>query len=146
MRRFRRWLDNDKIEVQTLYGPLIQQALGGWVGKRLSVALDTSMLWDTYCIVRLSVIYRGRAVPVVWFVLEHGSAAVAYSAYKALLEAAAKRLPRSCQVVFLADRGFADTQLMGHLKRLGWHFRIRIKSNFWVDRPGRTPLQVGRIG
>jgi len=51
-----------------------------------------------------------------------------------------------CQVVFLADRGFADTQLMGHLKRLGWHFRIRIKSNFWVDRPGRAPLQVGRIG
>jgi hypothetical protein len=59
--------------------------------------------------VRLSVLYRGRAVPVVWYVLEHGSAAVAYSAYKALLEAAAKQLPRSCQVVFLADRGFADT-------------------------------------
>ena len=52
--------------MQTLYGPLIQQALEGWVGKRLSVALDTSMLWDTYCIVRWSVIYRGRAVPVVW--------------------------------------------------------------------------------
>ena len=66
VRRFRRWLDNDKIEVQTLYGPLIQQALGGWVGKRLSVALDTSMLGDTDCIGRLSVISRGRAVPVVW--------------------------------------------------------------------------------
>ena len=71
---------------------------------------------------------------------------MAYAAYKALLEDAAKRLPRSCKVVFLADRGFADTQLMGYLKQLGWHFRIRIKSNFWVDRPGRTPLQAGRIG
>lgn len=29
VRRFRRWLDNDKIEVQTLYGPLMQQALVG---------------------------------------------------------------------------------------------------------------------
>src|SRR3989441_11290043 len=35
---------------------------------------------------------------------------------------------------------------MGHLKRRGWHFRMRIKSNVWVDRPGRAPLQVGRIG
>ncbi len=35
---------------------------------------------------------------------------------------------------------------MGHLKRLGWHFRIRIKSKFWVSRPGREPFQVGRIG
>lgn len=146
VRRFRRWLDNDKIEVQTLYGPLIQQALGGWGGKQLSVALDTSMLWDTYCIVRLSVIYRGRAVPVVWYVLEHGSAAVASTVYQALLDEAAKLLPRSCKGVFLADRGFADTQLMGHLKRLGWHFRMRIKSNFWVYRPGCAPLQVGRIG
>ena len=71
VRRFRRWLDNDKIDVHTLYGPLMQQALGGWFGKQLYVALDTSMLWDTYCIVRLSVIYRGRAVPLVWGVLEH---------------------------------------------------------------------------
>ena len=45
----------------------------GWT-KPLYVALDTSMLWNTYCMVRLSVIYRGRAVPLVWCVLEHGSA------------------------------------------------------------------------
>ena len=86
VRRFRRWLDNDKIEAQPLYGPLIQQALVGWVGKRLYVALDTSMLWNTYCLVRLSVIYRGRAVPLVWRVIEHGSATVAYEIYKELLE------------------------------------------------------------
>jgi len=30
VRRFRRWLDNDKIEVSLLYGPLIQQALAEW--------------------------------------------------------------------------------------------------------------------
>ena len=78
--------------------------------------------------------------------LEHGSAAVASTVSKAWLEEAAKRLPRSCQVVFLADRGCADTQLMGHLKRLGWHVRMRITSHFWVDRPGRAPWHVGRIG
>jgi len=146
VRRFRRWLDNEKIEVQTLYGPLMQQALVGWFGKRLSVALDTSMLWNTYGIVRLSVVYRGRAIPLVWCVLAHGSATVAYEVYKELLDKAAQLLPRSCQVVFLADRGFADTQLLGHLKRLGWHFRMRIKSNFWVYRPDRDPFQAGRIG
>ena len=78
VRRFRRWLDNDKIEVHALYGPLIHQALIGWVDKTLYVALDTSMLWNSYCMVRLSVFYRGRAVPLVWCVLEHASATVAY--------------------------------------------------------------------
>jgi Transposase DDE domain len=145
VRRFRRWLDNDNIEVHALYGPLMQQALIGWVEKRLYVALDTSMLWNTYCMVRLSVIYRGRAVPLVWCVLEHGSATVAYDVYKALLDKANTLVPFACKVVLLADRGFADTELMGHLQRLGWHFRLRIKSNFWIYCPGHGGFQVRDI-
>ena len=145
VRRFRRWLDNDKIKVHALYGPLMQQALIGWVDKTLYVALDTSMLWNTYCMVRLSVIYRGRAVPLVWCVLEHGSATVAYDVYQALLDKANTLVPFACKVVLLADRGFADTELMGHLKRLGWHFRLRIKSNFWICCPGHGGFQVRDI-
>ena len=145
VRRFRRWLDNDKIEVHALYGSLMQQALIGWVDKTLYVALDTSMLWNTYCMVRWSVIYRGRAVPWVWCVLEHGSATVAYDVYKALLDKANTLVPFVCKVVFLADRGFADTELMGHLKRRGWHFRLRIKSNFWIYCPGHGGFQVRDI-
>ena len=112
VRRFRRWLDNDRIDVHALYGPLMHQALIGWGDKTLYVALDTSMLWNTYCLVRLSVIYRGRAVPLVWCVIEHRSAAVAYERYQGLLEKAATLVPFACKVVFLADRGFADTELM----------------------------------
>lgn len=84
VRRFSRWLHNNRIKPQPLYGPLIEQAISAWVGKRLYVALDTSMLWNTYCMIRLSVIYRGRAVPLIWKVIEHGSASVAFEVYKAL--------------------------------------------------------------
>ena len=145
VRRFSRWLDNHRIKPEPLYGPLIEQALVGWVGKRVYVALDTSMLWNTYCLIRLSVIYRGRAVPLVWDVIEHGSAAVSFEAYQKLLEQAKTRLPFASEVVFLADRGFADTQLMGHLRDLGWHFRIRIKSNFWIHPTHLSPFQVGDV-
>jgi Transposase DDE domain len=145
VRRFRRWLDNDKIDVLSLYGPFMQQAVAAWGEQALYVALDTSMLWNTYCLVRLSVIYRGRAVPLVWCVLQHGSAQVAFEVYRDLLERAALLLPRSCKVVFLADRGFADTELMAHLQRLGWHWRIRIKGSFWLYRPGQCRCKVERL-
>jgi len=145
VRRFRRWLDNDKIDASSLYGPLIQQALADWGEHVLYVALDTSMLWNTYCLIRLSVIYRGRAVPLVWCVLKHGSAQVAFDAYQALLDRAAWLLPHCCKVIFLADRGFADTDLMAHLHRLGWHWRIRIKSSFWLYRRGRRRCKVERL-
>ena len=39
------------------------------------------MLWNTSCLMRLSVMYRGRAVPLVWQVIEHGSAAVSFETY-----------------------------------------------------------------
>lgn len=136
VRRFGRWLHNERIHVLELYGPLIQQALADWGDQRLRLALDTSMLWGRYCIVRISVIYRGRAVPLVWTVREHGSSSVAYQVYAYLLDEAAKLVPASCEVLFLADRGFADTQLMHHLKQLGWHWRIRIKGNFQVYYQG----------
>jgi Transposase DDE domain len=144
-RRFRRWLANDQIDVLSLYSPLMQQALVGWGEQALYVALDTSMLWNTDCLIRLSVIYRGRAVPLVWCVLQHGSAQVAFDAYQELLTRAAVLLPRGCSVVFLADRGFADTDLMAHLQRLGWHWRIRIKSSFWLYRRGHRRCKVERL-
>ena len=57
-----------------------------WGEPVLYVALDTSLLWNTYCLIRLSVIHRGRAVPLVWCVLHHGSAQVAFKVYQDLLE------------------------------------------------------------
>ena len=116
-----------------------------WGEQALYVALDTSMLWNTYCLIRLSVIYRGRAVPLVWCVLQHGSAQVAFTVYQDLLERAALLLPRRCKVIFLADCGFADTELMAQLQRLGWHWRIRIKRSFWLYRRGRPRCKVERL-
>jgi hypothetical protein len=141
-RRFRRWLGNRRIEVAPLYGPLIEQALCAWGAHTLYLALDTSMLWNQYCLVRLSVVYRGRAVPVVWEVLEHGSSSVTHAAYEALLDAVPPLLPAGVKVIFLADRGFADTELLAHLRRLRWHFRIRIKATFSVLRPGQPARKV----
>jgi hypothetical protein len=141
-RRFRRWLGNRRIEVAPLYGPLIEQALREWGPYTLYLALDTSLLWNQYCLIRLSVVYRGRAVPVVWEVIAHGSSSVTHATDEALLDAVPPLLPAGVKVVFLADRGFADTELLAHLRRLGWHFRIRLKASFSVLRPGQPVCKV----
>jgi len=145
VRRLRRWLDHNRITVEPLYGPLLATAVVGWVGKRMSGALETSRWWHTSCLIRLSVLSRGRAVPLVWRVIEHGSAAVSFETYQDLRNEAKRRLPLACPVVFLADRGFADTQLMGHLRGLGWPFRLRITSTLWMYPSHLAPFQVGEI-
>ena len=75
-RRFSRWLHNPRINPQRLYSPLIQAALKGWSEEVLYLSLDTSMLWNQYCLIRVALVYRGRAVPVAWRVIEHPSSSV----------------------------------------------------------------------
>lgn len=59
-----RWLAKHRSKPAPLYGPLIEKAVVRWGGQRMAVALDTSMWWHTYCRLRVSVIDRGRAVPL----------------------------------------------------------------------------------
>ena len=47
VRRFDRWLENDRIDVHALYGPFMPQALAEWGNHVLYLALDTAMWWDT---------------------------------------------------------------------------------------------------
>ncbi len=141
-RRFSRWLGNERVQEHALYARLIRYALSVWLQERLVLALDTTMLWERYCVIRVVIVYRGRAIPVVWKVLEHSSSMVAYAAYAPLLDAVVKVLPQGVEILFLADRGFADVELFKHLHRLGWHYRIRVKSNFLVYR-GKQGTPVG---
>jgi hypothetical protein len=145
VRRFSRWFKNPRIVVDELYGPIIGTALASWGEARLYLALDTSMLPDGYCQLRLSVIYRGRAVPLVWQVIAHKSSSVKFKTYQPLLDKAVALLPAGVAVVLLADRGFVDTQLMRYLQnKLMWHYRIRVKANihFFVKGQRLTASQL----
>jgi Transposase DDE domain len=145
-RRFSRWLHNPRINVARLYGPIIQAALSKWQDSELLLSLDTSMLWDSYCIIRLSVVYRGRAIPVGWRVIEHKSSSVQLSVYQDLLKRVAGLLPSGVKVVLLADRGFVDAELMRYVRNsLNWHYRIRLKGNVWFYRAGRGWRQVKQL-
>jgi hypothetical protein len=60
-----------------------------------------------------------------------------------MLKRAVQLLPNGISARFLADRGFADTELMRYLRdELHWNFRIRVKSNSWIHRPGRGWIQL----
>ncbi len=142
-RRFGRWLQNSRINVARLYGLLIRSALSEWQEANLYLSLDTSSLWDVYCIIRVSVVYRGRAVPVGWRVIRHPSCSVKLAVYRDLLKRVAGLLPVGVKIVLLADRGFVDVDLMRYVRQeLDWHYRIRVKGTFWFWQAGRGWRQI----
>lgn len=62
-RRWHRFLINQRVRISALYVPLVLVALNRWHGHRLYLTLDTTVLWDRYCMIHLSVVCCGRAVP-----------------------------------------------------------------------------------
>jgi hypothetical protein len=136
-RRARRWLGNSRINVHRLYKLIIKAALADWQDEVMYLSLDTSLFWDEYCLIRIAVVHRGRALPLGWRVLAHPSASVAADTYRELLQDVARLLPPGVKVVLLADRGFVQTETMTLVRTFGWHYRIRIKSNTWLWRSSR---------
>lgn len=147
-RRYRRWLENPAIDPTAVYGPLITRALRDWGAQPLVLALDTSVLFEKLCLIRVAVLFRGRAVPLVSRVLEHPSAQVSTAQLLPVL-AEVKGLLDFLglhRVRLLADRGFCDTALMAWLRVCGWHFRIRIKSSLILAAPdGQRLCKVNEV-
>lgn len=134
-RQLSRWLNNPRINPAKLYSPVIKALLAKWEDAEIYLSFDTSQLWEEYCIIRLCVVHRGRALPLCWRVIKHRSSSVDISTYQDMLKRASKLLPVNIKVIFLADRGFANPELVRYVRELKWQCRIRIKGNFWIHHP-----------
>ena len=150
IRRCSRWLDNSSIDPHVCYAPIFLHAMREWTQSPIYLALDTSMLYERFCCVRISMIYMNRAIPVAWCVLEHNSSSVKYDQYAHLFEWVKVLLPREAPIFFLADRGFVCKKLMRRLQQLSWFWRIRVKGNqkLWTGSsfitPKTLPLLMGK--
>lgn len=110
------FVHNPKISAETFYFPLLQQILSAWEGMAMTLTVDTSVLWDQYCLIEVCLIWGGRAIPLGQMVLEHGSATVGFEDYAPVLETTLRLLPPECQVMLLADRGFEHSALIRWLQ------------------------------
>ena len=134
-RRCQRWLNNSRIDPERLYSPLILWAIQGWQnpGHTLHLALDTTMLWNRICVVVLSVVCHGRAIPLLWQTLEHPSASVSAAVSIGLLEKADRLLAGFGAITLLADRAFPCAEL------LSW-FHGRDRWSYVMRLPGDTEI------
>lgn len=144
-RQVSRWLHNEKIIPKQVYRNLITSALIQWSQERVEIAIDCSGLWERFVIIRISLIYRGRAIPLAWKVLERKSVSVSFSDYADLLWTVQHLVPLSSKVLLLADRGFVDKALIGFAQTFKWDYIIRGKSSLLVQRKGHAPTKLGLL-
>jgi hypothetical protein len=139
MGRLSYFLHNQEITAARYYEPLLRHLLSAFAGEAILLTLDTSMLWDQFCLIEVCLAWGGRSFTLAQVVLEHGSAMVGFEQYKPVLERVQTVLPPEVQVTLLADRGFEHGDLMRWLNTQQWDWAIRVKSDLLVTtKAGRT--------
>ena len=64
LERLSYFVHNPRIVAQTFYVPLLKHFLATYAGLPLELTLDTSMLWDQFCLVKVCMIWGGRSIPL----------------------------------------------------------------------------------
>ena len=141
-RRWQRFVGNQRIRVRSLYVPLVLGTIKNWHSQRLYLALDTTMLWNRFCIIHLSIVCGGRAIPFLWKVLEHKSSTVAFTEYKQMLRLATKLLSDYSNIMLLADRGFANHELVNWLQNSTWHYCLRLPCDVILHGVRKHPIEL----
>lgn len=146
-RRLRRTLNDKWLTPELCYEPMLRLAID-WQEllrkrKPVLIIVDESGKEEEINLFRVSLAYRGTAVPLAWtnwlrpVKLEDGQ----YWKYvEQVLEQIARIIPKGLEVIVLADRAYDTPVFVDRIAAHGWHWLVRLKANGtarFLDKRGR---------
>lgn len=131
------------LDVHACFAPLLSWLVRLWpLGeKRLALALDATDLGERFTVLVISVLYRGCAIPVAWYVIAHHQRGAWHPQWLRLLRALVAALPRDWLVLVLADSGLYSPRLFRAVHRMGWHPYFRVNAQGRYRRPRHRDWQ-----
>lgn len=134
-RRLRRTLADARLTAERCYEMVVREVID-WDevrarGQAVDLIVDESARNDAVHLFRVSLAYRGGAVPLAWAIWEQNEllADAAYWAQvDAVLDRVAQLLPADLAVTVLADRAYDIPPFIDRCTGRGWHWLIRGKA------------------
>jgi hypothetical protein len=143
-RRLQRFLANDRVEVVTLWQPLLPHLLAGWAGREATLVFDPTPCGTTGTILWVGIVWQSRVLPLAW---QHVPQQQAWPAslpvlLEGLLAPIAAAMPPGCTATLIADRGVSGPGMLDVARKLGWEVVLRL--NVGAQQAHRLRLADGR--
>lgn len=129
-KQVKRWVMNEQVSHKTYYLPYIQELLRCLAQSGLLVfSIDGSVVGKGCMCLMFSVIYKGRAIPVVWRVYKAKKGHLPESAHREVLKALSEIVPTGCRVVITGDGEFDGCDWQADILEQGWNYVLRTGKN-----------------
>lgn len=136
-KRFSRYTQNEGIERETYFMPFIEELVVGLARRgSLVVVTDGSEVGRDCLALVVSLVYKGRALPLAWTVVTGNKGHFSETAHVELLEQLKAIIPAQTDVVFLGDGEFDGLTLLAEIEAAGWHYVCRTANNRWLCEEG----------
>jgi hypothetical protein len=129
IKRFRRWYAHEAITADLYFLPVAEGVLANLAQQPLVLIMDGSTVGRGCAALLLSVVYQGRALPLVWSVVVGAKGHFPAAAHLALLAQVRDLVPTGATVIFLGDGEFDSTELQATITSYGWEYVCRTAKN-----------------
>jgi hypothetical protein len=145
-RRFERFLANDRVDPVQITMQLARSLMQPWQGQTIRLFIDETALGPWLLCMKVSVGYRGRALPLAWVCYEPGKLpATQPEIVELLLRQMYQCLPRDAKVVLMADRGLSWPLLIDLCEAFGWEYLLRVQGQTMVKHADGTRHRIDRF-
>ncbi len=136
--RFRRWLKNDAHTLDGWFLPVAKALLDNLKQQPILLVMDGSVVGRGCVALMVSVVYHGRALPLLWIVVRGKKGHFPATTHCALVAQLQPIIPPTAIVIFLGDGEFDGTELQATLHQYGWQYVCRTAPNISFTAHGLT--------
>lgn len=129
VKRYSRWVNNKRIDYETYYLPYASAVLENLASGPLVLVMDGSEVGRRCLSLMVSVVYKGRSLPIAWLVVTGSKGHFPEDLHVDLLEQVYELIPEDAQVIFLGDGEFDGTTLQATIEDYGWKYACRTAKN-----------------
>lgn len=136
-KKFARFTRNEQIDEETYFMPFLTPLLRTLTSRGpLILIMDASETGRRCLTLMVSVVYGGRALPLVWQTVRGNKGHLPETTHLELLRRVQTLIPSQSDVIFLGDGEFDGTQLQQALTAAHWSYICRTAQNRLINDAG----------
>lgn len=134
IKKIKRWILNEKTSYENHYKPYALELLNRLSKQgELVFSIDGSVMGRGCMCLMFSVIYQGKALPIIWEVHKAKKGHLKEMCHQSLLKELSLIVPKNCRVIIVGDGEFDGCNFQEDIKKLDWFYVLRTGKNIEIE-------------